>query len=358
MAGNVTGSKSLSARQRPSRAPRKHDPRGSGREGLAGTHRAGPPQDLPRPSNTKSPRRPPPASRFTPPGKPHRRGTKASVAKEIVRTRCCGIFLFGSGSLILLAATLLLDENLREAETTAGKILCIIVSDERNTLLADFSEINFPSHLRDQFRIQLRPRRMLLLLLLRGCRSLAGLLGNFLSPRLRGGARLGLLFRHRSTGWIATALTTLTLASAAFALDGFSLARLTTAGGRLWLGPTGLGLVGRSLRNFGGLRCRGRHCRDFRSHGHLQDWQGGLFGDGGLGRFLGSRCGNPTDTRRAFGLRGFCWGGRNFVAHVAGQKQAPGNGWRREYSSSHRIPRASRHNQPGFLSVIFLIFLE
>ncbi|MET0441091.1 MAG: hypothetical protein ABW071_03815, partial [Casimicrobiaceae bacterium] len=69
---------------------------------------------------------------------------------------------------ILTPAGLLLDEDLRETETTAGKILRVVVPDERHAFLAHFRQIDLPSHLREIFRIDFHPRRLGLLVLMLG----------------------------------------------------------------------------------------------------------------------------------------------------------------------------------------------
>ena len=72
-------------------------------------------------------------------------------------------------------ARLFLNEDLCEAETAAGKILCVVVTNQSNAFLADFREIDFPSHLGDFIRINAGPLRLLLrLLLTRPRRLIAG----------------------------------------------------------------------------------------------------------------------------------------------------------------------------------------
>ena len=59
----------------------------------------------------------------------------------------------------LTAAGLLFDEDFGEPEAAAGKILGIVVTDQGDAFLADFGEIDFPSHFGEQLGIDARPWR-------------------------------------------------------------------------------------------------------------------------------------------------------------------------------------------------------
>jgi hypothetical protein len=111
-----------------------------------------------------------------------------------------------------VAAGLFFHEDFREAETAAGKLFRIVVTDEGHAFLADFGEVDLPGEFGEQFGIELVPR--CLVLALRLC-LLRRWLGNF-----RGCRRSGLRFALRCGVLRSVALA---LFPAAFAFRVFLL---------------------------------------------------------------------------------------------------------------------------------------
>ena len=128
----------------------------------------------------------------------------------------------------LTAAGLFFDEDFREPEAAAGKILGIVVTDQGDAFLADFGEIDFPRHLGEQLGIDARPWRSRL----RRGRRLHRRLGRGRTRRVLGLlegvaqllARAGGVFGNKWSGGLRGTLSlALALAAAALAFGTLTL---------------------------------------------------------------------------------------------------------------------------------------
>ena len=128
---------------------------------------------------------------------------------------------------------MLFDEDLGEAETTTRKVFGITVADEGDAFFADFGEVDFPSHLGEQFGVDLGA---LGLLRWAGLVARTRFLGGFRSFGI-GGERGGVLFAGRGVGIGGVVRLAFAFAAAALALGGIALRRCATCGFDLGLRP-------------------------------------------------------------------------------------------------------------------------